>query len=203
MSRKELYIIRHGQTEHNRQGIVQGKGVNLSLNETGRAQAQRFFDAYKNVPFDVVFTSTLTRAQESVANFIEQGIEHQIRAALDEISWGEMEGKHTVLDTSDEFKNLIAEWQNGNLEIAPQGGESPLMLQARQKSFIEEILEADYEKVLVCMHGRAMRSLLCTLTETSLSKMEDFPHTNLCLYKLDLVNGKFEITRFNEQSHLK
>lgn len=201
--KKEIYIIRHGQTEHNRQGIVQGKGVNLSLNETGRAQAQKFFEAYKHVPFDVVFTSTLTRAQESVANFIEQGIEHQIRAALDEISWGEMEGKHSVLDTSEEFQNLINEWRNGNLEIAPHGGESPLILQARQKPFIEEILQSDYEKILVCMHGRAMRSLLCTLTETSLSKMEEFPHTNLGLYKLNLVNGKFEITHFNEQGHLR
>ena len=44
---KEIYVIRHGQTEHNKKGIVQGKGVNLPLNETGQAQARKFFDAYK------------------------------------------------------------------------------------------------------------------------------------------------------------
>lgn len=199
---KEIYIIRHGQTEHNRQGIVQGKGVNLSLNETGQEQARKFFEVYKNVPFDVVFTSTLTRAQESVANFIKRGIQHEIRTALDEISWGNMEGKHTVLDTSDEFKTLINEWRNGNLALAPQGGESPLLLQQRQKPFVEEILGSDYNKILVCMHGRAMRSLLCTMTETSLSRMDDFPHVNLGLYKLNLENEKFVIKLFNERGHL-
>lgn len=199
---KEIYIIRHGQTEHNRQGIVQGKGVDLSLNETGQEQARKFFEVYKNVPFDVVFTSTLTRAQESVANFIERGIQHKIRTALDEISWGDMEGKHTVLDTSDEFKNLINEWRNGNLDLAPQGGESPLLLQARQKPFVEEVINSDYNKILVCMHGRAMRSLLCTMTETPLSQMDDFPHVNLGLYKLNLENQKFVIELFNERGHL-
>lgn len=200
---KEIYIIRHGQTEHNKKGIVQGKGVNLPLNETGQAQAQKFFEAYGHIPFDVVFTSTLLRAQETVANFINQGIKHEIRSALDEISWGDMEGKHTILDTSDEFINLISEWKNGNLSFAPQNGESPLVLQARQKPFIEEIIQSDFEKILVCMHGRAMRSLLCTMTETPLSKMEEFPHANLSLYKLNLKNGLFEIELFNHREHTK
>ncbi len=31
---KELYIIRHGETELNRLGIVQGRGVNSDLNDT-------------------------------------------------------------------------------------------------------------------------------------------------------------------------
>lgn len=200
---KEIYIIRHGQTEHNRNGIVQGKGVNLSLNETGVAQAKKFFEAYGNVPFDVVFTSTLIRAQETVSDFINQGIKHEIRAALDEISWGDMEGKHSVMDTSEEFQNLINDWRNGKLDLAPANGESPLMLQARQKPFVEEILGSDYNKILVCMHGRAMRSLLCTMTETSLSQMEEFPHVNLTLYKLNLENERFVIELFNEQDHLK
>ncbi|HEY0261855.1 MAG TPA: histidine phosphatase family protein [Chitinophagales bacterium] len=200
---KEIYIIRHGQTEHNRNGIVQGKGVNLSLNETGKRQAQQFFEAHKNIPFDVVFTSTLTRAQETVSDFINRGIKHEFRSALDEISWGDMEGKHSVMDTSEEFTSLINEWKSGNLSLAPANGESPLILQARQKPFVEEIKQSDYKKILVCMHGRAMRSLLCTMTETSLSKMEDFPHVNLGLYKLNLENEKFVIELFNEQGHLK
>jgi broad specificity phosphatase PhoE len=44
---KELYIIRHGETDLNKQGIVQGRGINSDLNDTGRAQAAAFFKMYK------------------------------------------------------------------------------------------------------------------------------------------------------------
>ena len=40
---KEIYIIRHGETELNRLGIVQGRGVDSDLNDTGRAQAEAFY----------------------------------------------------------------------------------------------------------------------------------------------------------------
>lgn len=40
--KKTFYFIRHGQTDLNLKGIVQGRGVNSPLNETGLAQAQAF-----------------------------------------------------------------------------------------------------------------------------------------------------------------
>ena len=54
MTKKTLYIIRHGETDLNKAGIVQGRGMNTDLNETGRKQAESFFRAYKNVPFDKI-----------------------------------------------------------------------------------------------------------------------------------------------------
>ena len=201
---KEIYIIRHGQTEHNKKGIVQGKGVNLPLNEEGIAQARKFFNAYMHIPFDMVYTSTLLRAQQTVADFLALGIPHQIRAALDEISWGNFEGNAAVMEQSDAFKNLLTNWRNGALDQKPEGGESPLDLQARQASFIEEIKQSNYSKILVCMHGRAMRCLMCTLTNSPLTDMEKFEHVNLTLYKLSLsAGGEFTLELNNHQDHLK
>ncbi|MFM8374363.1 MAG: histidine phosphatase family protein, partial [Bacteroidota bacterium] len=37
-----VYFIRHGETDFNRQGIIQGRGVDSDLNETGRQQARAF-----------------------------------------------------------------------------------------------------------------------------------------------------------------
>ena len=51
---KELYIIRHGETELNRLGIVQGRGINSDLNDTGRAQAEAFYQYYKETKFDAL-----------------------------------------------------------------------------------------------------------------------------------------------------
>ena len=204
MIRKELYIIRHGQTDHNLKGIVQGKGVNLPLNDLGRRQARAFFDAYNQVPFDGIYNSTLLRAQETIYPFRDLGLSYEVFSELDEISWGEMEGTHTVMENSDVFKNLTDEWKAGNIDAKPPGGESPHELQDRQKRFINHILHTPDRNILISMHGRAIRCLMCTLTDTPLSMMEEFPHVNLTLYKVNLLlDGKFEVEKFNDQEHLK
>lgn len=200
---KEIYFIRHGQTEHNKKGIVQGKGVNLPLNETGQLQAQLFFDAYSSEPFDVVYTSTLLRAQQTVNAFVEKGISHRITPALDEISWGDMEGIAHVMEGSGLFLSLLEKWENGDYAAKANDGESPLDVQARQQPFIDEIKKSKESKILVCMHGRAMRVLMCTLTDTPLSKMKDFEHANLTLYKVIMFSDKtFKIELHNHQQHL-
>lgn len=204
MIKKELYIIRHGQTEHNAKGIVQGKGVNLSLNDKGRQQAEAFFKAYKEVPFEIVYTSSLIRAQESITQFKELGIPHEIFSELDEISWGDFEGAHATQESDLEFKQLLEKWKNGDIHAKPsETAESPFELQQRQEKFIEHLLTTPEEKILIATHGRFIRAFMCTLTGRPLSEMENFHHVNLCLYKVNLFSdGKFEIELNCEQAHL-
>lgn len=205
MIKKELYIIRHGQTEHNARGIVQGRGVNLSLNDKGRRQADAFFKAYGHIPFQIVYTSSLTRAQESVAQFTKLGIPHEIFSELDEISWGDFEGSNSTMESNSEFQNLLAKWKAGDVHAKPTpSGESPFELQVRQKKFLEHLLTTPHDKILIATHGRFIRAFMCTLTGVPLSDMENFDHVNLCLYKVNLHDdGKFEIEMRCEQEHLK
>ena len=74
---KTLYIVRHGQTDLNKQGIVQGRGRNTDLNEEGRKQAGEFFEAYKNVHFDKIYISELKRTQPSLQQFLDLGIPYE------------------------------------------------------------------------------------------------------------------------------
>jgi len=202
---KELYIIRHGQTEHNAKGIVQGKGVNLSLNEKGRRQAEAFFKKYKNIPFEIIYTSSLKRAQESVAKFTELGIETKSFSELDEISWGDFEGAHATLESDEEFKQLLNKWRNGEIHAKPSPtAESPFELQQRQKKFLEHLMTNPHQKILIATHGRFIRAFMCTLTGLPLSEMEKFHHVNLCLYKVNLYeDGKFKIEISCGQDHLE
>ena len=79
---QQIYLLRHGQTDFNVQGIVQGSGVNSDLNERGRWQAERFWQAYQDMPFARVYTSALKRTQQSVQHFIDKGIPHESHTAL-------------------------------------------------------------------------------------------------------------------------
>ena len=66
MTIKNLYIVRHGQTDLNKQGIVQGRGMDTELNAEGRLQADLFYRSHKEVPFDKIYISELRRTQQSI-----------------------------------------------------------------------------------------------------------------------------------------
>jgi len=204
MIQKTLYIVRHGQTDLNKQGIVQGRGRDTDLNDEGRRQAGQFFEAYKNIPFDKIYVSELKRTQQSIQQFIDLGIPYEKLAGLDELAWGILEGKESTPETKNAFMKLIREWVGGNLDAAIEGGESPNQVMARQKQAINTMLShTDERTVLVCMHGRAMRLLLCWLSGFPLSRMEEFPHQNLVLYKVTWDGENFEIIDFNNAAHLR
>ncbi len=201
---KTLYIVRHGQTDLNKQGIVQGRGRDTDLNEEGRKQAQQFFEAYKSVAFDKIYISELKRTQQSIQFFIDLGIPVEKLSGLDELAWGIYEGMPSTPETKAAFFQLMREWVGGNLNAKFEKGESPNEVRLRQLEALQIIMSHTEENtVLICMHGRAMRLLLCLLTGKPLTEMDSFPHQNLVLYKVTFDGEKYEIVSFNNADHLK
>lgn len=202
--RKTIHLIRHGQTDYNRQNIIQGSGIDSDLNQTGVWQAKRFFESYAHISYDHVYTSRLKRAVQSVQPFLETGIPHSMMEEFNEINWGIMEGKRADADNLNRFNIMVSEWRSGRLDIAVEGGETPIEMMERQKSGLKQLMaRREEEKVLICMHGRALRSFLCLLTGSPLSDMEKWDHVNLCLYELEWNGRVFEVTRNNDTTHLK
>lgn len=200
---KKIFLIRHGETDYNRTGIVQGSGVNSALNENGYRQADLFYQMYMNYPFEKIYTSSLKRTIQSVEKFIERGIPHEILPGLNEISWGRSEGIKFSPETNRIYEEIIESWKQGNIHLKLDGGESPVEVKSRQETAIKHILNNEKEKsVLVCMHGRAMKILLAWITGHSVADMDLFEHVNLSLYILH-YNGKgFEIQTNNDTRHL-
>ena len=205
MEHKRIYIIRHGETDYNRRGVVQGSGVDADLNEMGLAQADAFFQAYQHVAFDNVYISALQRTLQSVQPFIHLGLPYERHVGLNEISWGVMEGKVPGNIDDAYYRDLTQSWAVGNTARAAEEGESPEQVRDRQKPVIDLILSRpDETTVLVCMHGRAMRVLLTWLLNEPLADMDQFEHSNLCLYQLDYDYGtqQFTIELANDTAHL-
>lgn len=203
MSSKKIYIIRHGQTDFNLQGIVQGSGVDSSLNATGLAQAQAFFEMYSEVPFDKVYTSSLKRTAQTVAQFIDRGIPHEALPGLNEISWGTNEGQKITPEEDAYYHWMLQQWQGGNTALRIQGGESPDEVASRQQPVIDKILADNKDKtILICMHGRALRILMCQLLKYPMKSMDMFEHSNLCLYLLEFTGFHFSVKKYNDTAHL-
>jgi broad specificity phosphatase PhoE len=205
LKRKSIYLIRHGETDFNRRGVVQGSGVDSLLNEWGEAQAAAFFSAYQHVPFDKIYTSDLKRTQQTVRGFIKLGIPHESYAGLNEISWGVREGREPNTGDNNYYRELVMAWRDGRVELAAEEGESPIQVRDRQIPVIDIILSRPHERnILIAMHGRAMRVLLTTLFKQPLIKMDDYEHSNLCLYKINYSydTQKFDLEVSNDITHL-
>ncbi|MDB5003823.1 MAG: histidine phosphatase family protein [Mucilaginibacter sp.] len=201
---KTLYIVRHGQTDLNKQGIVQGRGRDTDLNNEGRKQADLFYKVYKSVPFDKIYISELKRTQQSIQQFIDLGIPYEKLSGLDELAWGIYEGMPSSPETKAAFLKLMRDWVGGKLDSKFENGESPNEVRLRQIEALRIIMShTEEDNVLICMHGRAMRLLLCLLTGKPLTEMDSFPHQNLVLYKVIFDGEKYHIESFSNADHLK
>jgi len=201
---KKIYLIRHGQTDFNLKSIVQGSGVDSVLNAEGQRQADLFFEKYKNIPFDKIYTSTLQRSVQSVQKFIDLGIPHERHAGLNEINWGTREGTRITPEEDAYYHSILQTWCEGNTAVCIEGGESPELVYERQKPFVDLMLSRpEEETILICMHGRAMRILLCQLLRYPLRCMDEFEHRNLCLYQLDFTGSMFSVRKYCDVAHLQ
>lgn len=136
--------------------------------------------------------------------FVDHGMKLEKSEALNEISWGTKEGQRITPDEDAYYHWILTQWQQGNTHLPIEGGESPDDVAKRQKPFLEMLrARSEDKKVLICMHGRAMRILLCQLLNYPLRSMDMFDHENLCLYVLAFNGQHYRVEQYNQTDHLK
>jgi broad specificity phosphatase PhoE len=203
-TKKTIYIIRHGETDYNKEGIIQGSGIDSDLNKTGQLQADMFYNYYRHIEFDQIYTSDLKRTKQSVLPFRKAGYSTQPISELNEINWGYFEGLKGDAKNHEVYKSIVNDWKDGLLDRSVEGGESANQMHKRQQLGLQKIMQRHQEQtILICMHGRALRSFLCLLTNIPLNRMDEFKHQNLCLYILKWDQDKFEIVERNSSKHLQ
>lgn len=198
-----VYIIRHGETEFNKQRIVQGSGVDASLNDTGRAQGTAFYERYKDLPFQVVLTSALKRTWETVAGFIEVGIPWEKHPEINEMSWGTHEGKKGTPESIAEYQQIKDGWGLGKIDGRIGGGESAREMGVRLQKFIDKLPEREEELILICSHGRAMCGLVSLMMGRPIDRMNELTHNNTGLWRGKLrEDGYWDFDLQNDLTHL-
>lgn len=126
-----IYVVRHGQTDWNIRGIMQGC-TDIPLNDTGRAQAAETREVLKDLPIDCVISSPLCRALET-AKIITEGRDLPLHTdkRLMERGFGSYEGR-TVAETPQG-----PNWILGQPSVIADG----------------ESLEATLDRVRACLDG--------------------------------------------------
>lgn len=200
-----LFFIRHGQTDYNLEGIVQGSGVDADLNEKGRKQGLRFFLHYRGQEFDKVYCTELKRTRQTIQEFETLGHPVTVCPELNELGWGKIEGAIIDEEVKAEFAKVIDQWNSGKLDACIEGGESPNQVWARAQIGIQRILNeiGPQGTALICIHGRIMRIILSQILGYGMHQMNLFPHQNTALNILEqLPNGRWKADRLNDLRHL-
>ena len=144
-----IYVVRHGQTEWNREGRIQG-GTDNPLNNTGREQATTLGRTLADVRVDAVYTSSHQRARQTAAVF--EGRAPIV--AMDELRerfFGKFEG------ANDKDTAIVADWNKRRFTWADdmEGGESLESQARRAEVAVKQIRDKHKEggTVVIVGHG--------------------------------------------------
>lgn len=167
----ELWLVRHGQTNWNIDGRIQGQS-DVPLNETGRSQAQALTEKLKDVPFVAVYSSDLERARETAEIIAAaHGLAVQIDARLREVKQGEWEGL-SLADIRERYDWQYRHNQSYSPDFRPPGGESAREVAERVQAAIEDIHKKHPEgAVLVVSHGLAAATVACRVKGVDLEQV--------------------------------
>lgn len=185
-----IYLIRHGETDWNAMGKVQGTS-NIPLNFTGEQQAKKSGDYFKDKAIDVMISSPLIRAKRTA-----EIINEQLEVPLIEMSefvercYGEAEGL-TVGERLEKFPT----GDIPNLECRES-------LENRVLEGINQILNKHENKtVLVVAHGAVINAILYVLSKgeigSGITRLK-----NACISCIGFNNNNWEIISVNEDTHL-
>ena len=151
----ELWLVRHGQTDLNRARRMQGR-TDMPLNETGILQAEGAARQAAGITFDAVFSSPLKRAVHTASIISGRKPEEIIiDQRLIETDFGKYEKRLYYL--LGPFMTLY--WALPEVFPAPATVEPISSMVSRSRSFLGELEQKDYERVLVSCHGGIIRAL--------------------------------------------
>ena len=197
-----LLIVRHGETDWNAEGRIQGH-TDIGLSDKGADQARSLGKRLAGLTIDVAYTSDLKRSTETAKIALgERDIVLHETARLREYDKGAFEGM-TLLEIKARFPDEYPRYLQKDLGYAPKGGESTRDVSARMAKFFDEIRSKHLnETVLVVSHGGVLRAAMVSLLGMPLEGNWSFVFGNCGLTMVDTFEDNAVLRLFNDTSHL-
>jgi probable phosphoglycerate mutase len=203
----ELLVIRHGETDWNRQHRFQGQ-IDVPLNATGLDQAERVARALADEPLDLIITSDLQRARATAEAVARQQRRAPQLLPLTEALWreqgfGVLEGLDVPTIRS-QHAALWQQWVRHEADYAPPGGESNAVFHARVMRALQALLAAHAgQRVAVFSHGGVLDMLWRTVQAQPLSGPRTCEIPNTGINRLRWTGGALTIVQWAQADHLQ
>ena len=201
-----ILLARHGETEWNKIGRVQG-WTDIPLSTVGEAQAEALGRRLRETPLDAVYSSDLGRAAQTAAAAAKtHGLTVQTLPGLREKGYGDWEGL-TGADLERDYSELWHRYHVlKDLEAIVPGGETWPQVRARMAAALKVILAAHPgtdETVLVVGHGASARMLILEALDAPLSTLLRLTLDNASLSRLDFASATdSRVVFLNDTGHI-
>lgn len=203
MKYTRLFLVRHGETDYNRKGMMQGRGIDAPLNETGRNQANLVANILEPEGAEGIVSSGMIRAIET-ARPLSEKLSKPIHSfsELDEMNFGDFEGQKSV-NIKKELQDLHNAWASGEVDKPIPGGESPVEVYERADGRIRSLLnQGDNQTKVFFLHGRLIRILLSKWLGYGLENMHKIEHQNGAINHILKNHVSFNVVYLNKTDHL-
>ena len=198
-----LYLVRHGETAYNRDGL--GLGVaDAPLTELGLRQTAAAVERLAGEPVDRILTSPLTRAASIARDLAERtGAPLEVRDELIEMDVGETEGL-PFAEMRERFPGFLEAWLAPDpSQVAMPGGESLAQVAARLEPLVAELHALpDESSVVAVSHNFVLRLLICRLLGLEVAAFRAFSIDLASLSTLSLRAGQASLRTLNDRCHL-
>ncbi|KAF3885310.1 MULTISPECIES: histidine phosphatase family protein [Nostocales] len=188
-----LLLVRHGETEWNRQTRFQGQ-IDVPLNDNGRQQAQKASQFLKDVAIDFAVSSPMLRPKETAEIILASHphLELQLYDGLREISHGLWEGKLEE-EIEQEFPGELHRWRTIPAEVQMPEGENLQQVWDRAviawQAIVETALAKGLKTGLVVAHDATNKTLLCHILGLSSEQFWNFRQGNGAVSVIDYPSG--------------
>lgn len=181
-----IALVRHGETDYNREPVrVQGR-LDVPLNDRGRAQAHDLAERLRDGDerFAALYCSDLSRSRETAAILgAALELEPVVDARLAETDRGDWQGR-TWTDIEQDDPTAFAAWRAAGEGFRFPGGESLGEQRQRVAAALSEIREAGRLPALVACHGGTIRVALCDAHGVGLEAFHDWNVPNGALVRV-------------------
>ncbi len=197
-----ILLIRHGQTDWNLEGRMQGH-EDIPLNETGRRQAQALANRLAGWPIQAIYSSDLQRSAETAVTIGSAvGVEPVLMTIWRERDLGALSGL-TRTEARTKFPNALN--SHNHTKIHPPNGEDHQTLQNRGLQAFQEVARKHPDQMIaVVSHGGLLHVLVAHLIGLPGSEYGRFTirgNTSLTIAELD--GDDIVVTCINDTSHLE
>ncbi|HAA94631.1 MAG: histidine phosphatase family protein [SAR202 cluster bacterium] len=197
-----IFIVRHGETEWNALGRIQGH-TDIELSDQGAEQARRLSQRLASVPIHAAYSSDLKRASQTAKLALgERDVVPHETPRLREYHKGAFEGL-TLPQIQAQYPDEYPKYLEKDLDYAPQGGETVRDVSVRMQGILGEIKDRHLnENTLVVGHGGSLRAAMVSLLGMPLEGNWSFVFGNCALTVVDTFADNAVLRLFNDKSHL-
>ena len=197
-----IHLIRHGQTDWNLEGKLQGT-QDIPLNTRGHSEAKKLGMRLKAWPVNKVIVSPLLRARQTAdASFNDYTIIEGFR----EIELGEWEGM-TKATLWHHRPDLADNAPFDTVETAAKNGESWRDLLARASETFKQVIDtsAPTDTIVIVTHGGVIKTLVADLLAMPLKRRAQLSIDNTSITTLEIGDGEalIKLLRYNDTAHLE